>query len=111
MSNFKPPDLPTHISPNGEEIWDWVVDLANYTSLLDECRTLNKEIRNARNKCGSCRFWMTNGCPKEKRSKTGRPTGPSCQEFKCGTFSITKIAEQFMAQKQERLKEVVDLLK
>lgn len=39
-------------------------------------------------KCGLCRAWMANTCPREGRNEQGRRTGPNCNGAPCSQFSM-----------------------
>lgn len=84
------PQLPSEISPDGREIWDWAARLSAQAHRADEIRRLSTQIRNAETQCGGCAYWMTRQCPREQHSnKTGRSTGPSSQSLKCVEFVMT----------------------
>lgn len=102
--NVRPPELPSDMSSDGREIWDWAAKLSEHTQLLHERRTLNAQILAARTQCGSCEDWMTRQCPREKHSnQTGRSTGPSSLTIKCVQFRMTRHTEKSVAKAQEKL--------
>ena len=83
------PPLPTEISPDGREVWDWAARLSAQAQKADEVKRLTKQIQNAETQCGSCAHWMTRQCSREQHNnKTGRNTGPSSQSLKCEKFAM-----------------------
>ena len=99
------PKLPTEISPDGREIWDWAAKLSAQVHRADEIKRLTQQIKNAETQCGSCTHWMTRQCPREQHSnKTGRSTGPSSQSLKCEKFAMPQWqAKELDAAKAELL--------
>ena len=83
------PPLPTEISPDGREAWDWAARLSAQARRTDEVKRLTHQIKNAETQCGSCTHWITRQCPREQyNNKTGRNTGPSSQSLKCEKFAM-----------------------
>lgn len=95
---------PAEISPDGREVWDFAERLSGRVHTLDEIARLEKQVHNARNTCGSCTAWMTNGCPRENRDKrTGRKQGPSAMAIKCDRFSISASYAASAAKAEEKI--------
>ncbi len=87
------PQIPKQVSSNGEELWDWAGKFSQHVHLFDRKRVLQHDLRQLKNECGSCRYWMTSDCPLEKSSMTGYKQGPSmgapiCHKFVMGRSSI-----------------------
>ena len=97
------PSLPTNVSPDGREIWDWAAKLSAEVHRRDETRRLAIQIRNSETLCGNCADWMTRACPRESHSNTtGRSTGPSSLSLKCQQFRMTGYrARELEAAKQK----------
>lgn len=54
----------------------------------------------ARERCGSCLFWMkSRECPREK-NVNGMSRGPSCDASVCSKFQVTASSTKFAAQKR-----------
>ncbi len=92
------PVLPSEISNDGREVWDWASALSKLAQENHELRTLRKCIAESKSRCGSCYFWMKSSlCPREVHSnKTGRSSGPNmnspiCQKFKMETNAAERI--------------------
>ena len=90
----QPPALPTQVSSDGREVWDWAANLSNH--LHRECRKqeLRAELRVIGTVCGDCDNWMKSRlCPRE-RNINGRNHGPSMNELVSGCKSfIESLAE------------------
>lgn len=86
-------ELPTEISSDGREIWDWAARVAKYDGLIRQERHLLNQIHATANKCGSCTKWMTRECGREVHdNKTGRWKGPHMNEHICRQFTISSHA-------------------
>lgn len=84
------PPLPQHVSNDGREIWDWAARISQRTSLLQHQRELTDDIFRIGRECGSCRFWMTDACPREVQdNRIGRKRGPSMGAPICQKFAIS----------------------
>lgn len=82
----QPPQLPSHTSNDGREIWDWAHRLSEHTHRLHKMRELRADISKIGSRCGDCNKWMkSRECPREK-NVNGRNRGPSCNDFKCSQF-------------------------
>lgn len=80
------PSLPSDISPDGREIWDWAGRLSKATQLAHDIRETQTKIRKLATTCGDCDKWMKSSeCPAEK-NVNGRNHGPSSQALKCAQF-------------------------
>ena len=66
-----------------------------------ELRELKETIRKTQNECGSCQLWMTQQCIRETNSHK-----VSCGELKCKKFTINKWTEDFIKEKQLKVKEL-----
>lgn len=90
MSNDTSLLLPTQVSPDGAELWDWAGRLAEHTQRVHKRREVRAAIVSAESTCGNCTHWMRKSCPREVHSNnTGRWTGPSMASTKCALFVIT----------------------
>jgi len=100
--------LPTEISGNGQELWDWAARVSQATQRAQRCRELRGSIANLRSQCGSCKLWMTTRCPRETLSPTGRKLGPSMSDTKCSKFDMkavyVKLADEQTAELEELAK-------
>lgn len=84
------PTLPTEISGDGREVFEWASKFSDHVHLLDEIRRTRTQISNCETQCGSCSKWMTPSCPREVHSnKTGRWAGPSSLTIKCDQFAMS----------------------
>ena len=82
------PQLPTHVSPDGCEIWDWAAKLSEHTHRQDKIRQLKAEITKPL-RCGDCYWWMkSRDCPREV-NVGGRNRGPSMNDRPCGKMQET----------------------
>lgn len=97
------PKLPTDISLNGIEIWEWAAKLSEHVQRLDRQRTLRRELRRLSSECGSCRWWMTRDCPAEKPSNTGYSRGPSMGAPICAKFELSSTSRTIQQQWQDEL--------
>jgi hypothetical protein len=72
----------------------WAKDVVDAFIKVEKINQIKSEIRNKQNqikyklennelptKCGSCSFWMTSDCPKEKHTKVSNGM-PICNSFK-----------------------------
>lgn len=92
------PELPTQISGDGKELWDWAGKLSAHTQKLDRIRKLEVRISELGVFCGGCDKWMkSRDCPHE-RNLNGRNVGPSSKTVKCASFvesrAETKLREK-----------------
>jgi hypothetical protein len=99
------PQVPQHISSNGQEIWDWAAKLAQVSSLLEEKRQLTRKIEDIGRRCGSCHFWMTEKCPHEK-NVNGRKSGPSMSDRVCGKFEMKAHSRELQTEWRAKLKQI-----
>lgn len=82
------PQLPKTVSNDGREIWDWAGRLGEWTARQHRKQELRRAILQSK-ECGSCDFWMTSSCPREKHdNRLGRSVGPSCRGAICEKFSM-----------------------
>jgi len=82
------PKLPTQVSPDGREIWDWAAKLSEHTQRLAKVQQLKAEIAKPL-RCGDCYWWMkSRDCPRE-RNVNGRNRGPSMNDWPCGKMQET----------------------
>ena len=80
------PALPTHVSSNGAEIWDWAARLSEHTQRLGRIRQLRADLRRLGMECGDCDKWMkSRECPRE-RNVNGQTRGPSMTALVCGQY-------------------------
>lgn len=99
-----PPQLPSQVSKDGSEIWDWADDFSSWVHKQDKIARLEADIRDlSARRCGSCRDWMkSRQCPREKNvdgvSKGPSMSAPACQQF------ARKVATQSLI--DERLSEL-----
>jgi hypothetical protein len=80
------PKLPSHVSSDGREIWDWAAKLSAHTQRVHKLRQLQADIASIGKRCGDCDKWMkSRECPAEK-NVNGFSRGPSCNGFICKAF-------------------------
>lgn len=83
------PKLPSDISPDGREVWAWADSLSKLAHKNHEMRQLSDRIRHMTTECGSCRYWMTNDCPRETHdNRKGHKVGPSSRATACSKFQM-----------------------
>lgn len=83
------PQLPTQVSPDGREIWDWAAKLSEHTQRQGKIRQLKAEIAKPL-RCGDCYWWMkSRDCPREV-NVNGRNRGPSMNDWPCSKMQETK---------------------
>lgn len=105
MSNVPP--LPTEISSDGKEIWDWASRLSDQVAKAHKTRTLIAQIVELKTTCGSCNLWMTRSCPREVHdNRKGRSSGPSCRAIKCEKFVMSSLNARTLVQAEEVLVEL-----
>lgn len=101
------PKLPSEISPDGREIWDWAAQLSARRHLVTKARELAEDIRYT-TRCGSCRLWMTKGCPREVHdNRRGRSVGPSMKAAVCASYDEKPTETARRAELQQELDGVV----
>lgn len=89
------PPLPSDVSRDGREIWDWAARLSEHTQRMHRLRELNRKIAATGTCCGDCDHWMKSRvCPRE-RNVNGFSKGPSCEAPICRSFKLSKSAAQF----------------
>ncbi len=77
--------LPTHVSPDGRELWDWAGRIGQAIQRQDEMDRLRRKIRES-GRCGECYHWMHSGdCPRE-HNVNGYSRGPHMDECPCKQF-------------------------
>jgi hypothetical protein len=82
---------------------DRIFQAASQASRLVQLRDMVKEAMNtAQPKCGLCRNWMANTCPREGRNSQGRRTGPSCNGAPCGQFDLEPWAAELRNERVAR---------
>lgn len=83
------PKLPSEISPDGREVWDWAARLSHRSDQVHRLKELRAAIQEQENTCGSCNLWMTDSCPRERQdNRKGHKVGPSCKSPKCDKHSM-----------------------
>jgi hypothetical protein len=89
---MRAPTLPTEISPDGKEIWDWADRFSKHVHRQDRIAKLTREIAKIGRVCGDCSNWMkSRQCPKE-HNVGGISRGPSCEGPTCKSFVETSAA-------------------
>lgn len=84
--------LPTEISPDGREIWDWAHRLSAEAHRAQRIREVQEKLRRVGRRCGDCDNWMKSSqCPREVNVR-GMNRGPSCEAPICGKFVETSYA-------------------
>jgi hypothetical protein len=104
-----PPAIPTDISPDGREIWQWAEDLAGHCARADKIRTLKQRTAKIGTRCGDCANWMTKSCPKERPGtgkRSGYSVGPSCNDSICSKFALKDWSRALRAELQDALKKL-----
>jgi len=72
-----------------DAIFSFADRLSKLSALAQKRRDLCQKIENAQRRCGSCNFWMTAKCPRERQdNKKGHSVGPSGDSMKCQQFSM-----------------------
>ena len=95
---------PAECSPDGREIWDWADRLSDRVTAVDKLLRLQKQAHTARTTCGSCKAWMTRGCPREVHdNRKGRSQGPSSMSVKCDSFAMTASEAASVAQAETEI--------
>lgn len=102
------PGLPTEIGHAGANVWAWADAMSRHTQRRHRERELSASIFRAGIECGSCRYWMTRDCPREKSSITGYNQGPTARALKCGQFVMQPGATQMVAKWQAELAALSD---
>ncbi|KAA9173024.1 hypothetical protein F3K36_16395 [Delftia sp. BR1] len=103
--------MPTEISPDGREIWDWAGRLSDRVHRTHEARQLRERISAMESECGSCSRWMTNSCPKEVHdNRKGRKVGPSSRAMKCQQFEMSSLTAGELEKAKAKLAQVEALL-
>jgi hypothetical protein len=101
------PALPTNISSDGRELWDWIAQVSEWQGLIDERDRLTLRINHSENVCGSCTKWMTKHCPREvHNNKIGRSQGPSMNAQKCNEFTISVTSANLVREWKMRVAEI-----
>jgi hypothetical protein len=94
-------NIPSDISADGREVWDWASKFSEHVHRQDEIRRLSSDLARRGNRCGDCAKWMkSRACPKEQNIG-GMSRGPSSDSPKCGQFlesgTATKRREEITA--------------
>lgn len=93
------PTLPSEISPDGHEVWDWAARMSEHVQRMDRVRRLTADIAKIGRTCGDCDKWMkSRECPREV-NVGGRSRGPSCASPRCGQF----IEDRFSTKRRAEL--------
>lgn len=96
-----PPPLPTQVSNNGAEIWDWARDLSAWRQR--QARMAELAVAIAKVRCGDCDHWMkSRRCPRE-HNVNGRNKGPSCEGSICEQFSEDSSSAGLRAKRKAEL--------
>ena len=77
------PKLPTEMSPNGQEVWDWAHALSAEVQRRQALREGTDKLNRLGTRCGDCAKWMCNTCPREKSTIRGYKSGPSADAPRC----------------------------
>ena len=84
------PYLPSEVSPDGREIWDWAVKIGEHAHRLARINELREAIRRCGAECGDCDKWMISSeCPRERPGtgkRSGYSTGPTMSDRICGEY-------------------------
>lgn len=84
------PKLPTEISPDGREVFDWALRFSDHTQRIHRRREVWTAIQHGESQCGTCKKWMTDACPRERQDNTkGRKVGPSAGALKCDQHDMS----------------------
>ena len=97
------PELPQHVSANGQEIWDWAIQLGSWQQQQDEMRRIKADLHAITRECGNCAHWMISSrCPREFRAG-GRRSGPSMRAWPCSKFALSHQDEKRKGELEARL--------
>jgi hypothetical protein len=84
------PSLPSEVSPDGREIWDWAGKMSEHIQRLARIKELREAIRKCGKECGDCDKWMKSSeCPRERPGtgkRSGYSVGPSCGAPVCAEY-------------------------
>lgn len=109
---IKAPAIPSDISGNGQELWNWAASMGNYTNKLHDVRLAQRKLDDAESrKCGLCCRWMHDDCPQEKHGSDGYKHGPSMDWPGCPLFVIKAWASERIGELRVKLKSEQEKLK
>ena len=87
MGNM-PPQLPSQVSSDGSEIWDWAANLSSWVHRQDKIARLEADIRDlSARRCGNCRDWMKSKQGPREKNVGGISKGPSMNATACQQFT------------------------
>jgi hypothetical protein len=92
---------------SASELVDYIDSFSVRIHKKAKIRLLSEQLREIDTTCGSCVFWMTRDCPREKQTMQGRSMGPSCSALACNKFNKS----QQMRGLEKEIQEKLDLLK
>lgn len=102
------PKLPSQISSDGREVWDWAAKFSAHVHQQSEIRRLKADIAGIGKRCGDCDNWMkSRQCPQE-RNVNGRNRGPSMNGFICQKFVECRFAMKRRAELKAELAQVME---
>lgn len=81
------------------DVVDVFIKAEKIKQIKSEIRTKQNNIDELPTKCGSCSFWMTSDCPKEKHTKVSNGM-PICNSFK-KDFWIDKLIGKWQSEMDE----------
>lgn len=103
--------MPTEISPDGREVWEWAGRLSDRVHRIHEARQLREQIRAIESQCGSCSKWMKSACPREVQDNIkGHKVGPSSRDLKCQQFEVSHLDLKLLESTRAKLAAVDALL-
>lgn len=97
--------LPSEISSDGRELWNWAAQFSAAINKQDAINKLERQIASVGTKCGDCSRWMRRDCPKEQ-NVNGRNKGPSMSSTICDAFMEAANATKWRMALEGKLKEL-----
>jgi hypothetical protein len=84
------PSLPSEVSSDGRELWDWAGKMSEHMQRLARINELRGAIRKCGAECGDCEKWMKSSeCPRERPGtgkRAGYSVGPSMSDRICEAY-------------------------
>lgn len=89
-----------------EEIFDAFDKISEISNLRWEINQLERDVNHSMSTCGSCEYWITSNCPREKTRKV------TCNDLirSCEKFKMKKWSEDFINSKKAKLVELNEKL-
>lgn len=111
MNAIDIPQIPSEVSQDGREIWEWAGALSRASQLADDIRKTQNALLKLGTRCGDCNKWMkSRECPAE-RNVNGRNHGPSSETFKCSQYAECWSVPKRRTELQEKLDDLLASVK